>query len=61
MNIFTDKEVRYNESKVDIQIVNKRSGMGMPLERLSSGEKQIVSIFSRLFFGAVQLPLRDHF
>jgi predicted ATP-dependent endonuclease of OLD family len=45
----TDKEVRYNESKVDIQIVNKRSGVDMPLDRLSSGEKQVVSIFSRLF------------
>lgn len=44
-----DKEVRYNESKVDLQIVNKRSGKEVSLEKLSSGEKQIISIFSRLY------------
>ena len=44
-----DKEVRYNESKVDLQIINKRTGKKVPLERLSSGEKQIISIFSRLY------------
>lgn len=44
-----DKEVRYNESKVEIKILNKRSGQEMPLDKLSSGEKQIISIFSRLY------------
>ncbi|MGB0386927.1 MAG: AAA family ATPase [Ardenticatenaceae bacterium] len=44
-----DKEVRYNESKVDVQIINKRSGQKVALEKLSSGEKQIISIFSRLY------------
>lgn len=44
-----DKEVRYNESKVSLQIINKRSGKEVSLEKLSSGEKQIISIFSRLY------------
>ncbi|MGH7491602.1 MAG: AAA family ATPase [bacterium] len=45
----TDKEIRYNESKVDIQVINKNSGKAVDLDRLSSGEKQLVSILSRLY------------
>jgi predicted ATP-binding protein involved in virulence len=44
-----EKEVRYDESKVDIQIISTRSGREVLLNRLSSGEKQVISIFSRLF------------
>jgi len=44
-----DKEVQYNESKVDVKIVNNRSGQEISLDKLSSGEKQIISLFSRLY------------
>ncbi|EPX59600.1 ATP/GTP-binding protein [Cystobacter fuscus DSM 2262] len=44
-----DKEVVYNESKLQINIIHKKTGRRVDVERLSSGEKQIVSIFSRLY------------
>jgi predicted ATPase len=44
-----DKEIRYNESKVEIKVVSKKTGQEISLDKLSSGEKQVVSIFSRLF------------
>ncbi len=44
-----DKEIRYDESKVEIEVVSKRTGQTISLDKLSSGEKQIISIFSRLF------------
>ena len=47
--IGNSKEVRYNESRVDIQIVNKPSMKDVSLEKLSSGEKQVVSLFSKLY------------
>lgn len=46
---FVDKEVRYNESKVDISVVDKRTGNDVALDKLSSGEKQVLSIFSRIY------------
>lgn len=51
-----DKEVVYNESKLQIGIIHKRTGRPVDLERLSSGEKQIVSIFSRLYLA----PRREY-
>lgn len=45
----SDKQIDYNESKVEINVVNERTEKKISLERLSSGEKQIVSIFSRLY------------
>lgn len=50
--LLPDKEIQYNESKLEISITQKRSGRDLTLDSLSSGEKQIVSIFSRLFFAA---------
>jgi predicted ATPase len=44
-----DKQVVYDESTVDIQVVHKSNGKPVDLARLSSGEKQIVSLFSRLY------------
>ncbi|TWT74883.1 AAA family ATPase [Allorhodopirellula solitaria] len=43
-----EKEVIYNESKVSLQIRNTRTGNLVEFQHLSSGEKQVVSIFSRL-------------
>jgi energy-coupling factor transporter ATP-binding protein EcfA2 len=44
-----DKEVVYNESTVDLKVVDKRSQKPVELAKLSSGEKQIVSLFSRVY------------
>ncbi len=45
----SDKEIRYDESRVEIKVVSKHTGKEISLDKLSSGEKQVVSIFSRLF------------
>ena len=44
-----DKEFSYDESRVEIQIVNKRTGKSVQLEKLSSGEKQLISVLSKLY------------
>jgi predicted ATPase len=48
-NYLTDKHVVYNESTVDVKVVQKSSNKPMELSKLSSGEKQIVSLFSRVY------------
>lgn len=42
------KRVVYNESKVEISIIQK-NGQEIELKSLSSGEKQIISIFAKIF------------
>ncbi len=46
-----DKKLVYNESAVTIRILrlNSDNNEEVPLDKLSSGEKQIVSLFSRIF------------
>lgn len=44
-----DKEVVYNESTVDVTVVVKTTNKPIDLAKLSSGEKQIVSLFSRIY------------
>jgi predicted ATPase len=44
-----NKEIIYNESEVEILIKNINSGKTIELSDLSSGEKQIISIFSRIY------------
>ncbi|MDO6508684.1 AAA family ATPase [Colwellia sp. 4_MG-2023] len=44
-----DKKVDYNESDVTIEIVRRKNGKPVDLENLSSGEKQIISLFARLY------------
>ncbi|HCG8570352.1 AAA family ATPase [Vibrio parahaemolyticus] len=44
-----NKTFVYNESKVEITIINNRSDSEVDLDNLSSGEKQLVSIFSKLY------------
>jgi ABC-type lipoprotein export system ATPase subunit len=43
------KEIRYDESNVTITVVNTRSETEVLLEKLSSGEKQLISILSKLY------------
>lgn len=45
----TDKEVSYNESNVTIEIIRKKNGRSVDIESLSSGEKQIISLFALLY------------
>lgn len=44
-----NKSFVYDESKVEVKIVNKRTQTPVELENLSSGEKQLVSILSKLY------------
>lgn len=44
-----DKKVDYDESSVTINIVRRKNGKSVDLENLSSGEKQIISLFARLY------------
>lgn len=44
-----DKMLRYDESKVEVDIVRKKNLRDVKIETLSSGEKQIISLFSRLY------------
>lgn len=44
-----DKKIDYNESKVTIDIVRRKNGRPVNIETLSSGEKQIISLFARLY------------
>ncbi|EJM7852934.1 AAA family ATPase [Vibrio parahaemolyticus] len=44
-----NKSFVYDESKVEVKIVNKRTNTPVELENLSSGEKQLVSILSKLY------------
>ena len=44
-----DKEFKYNESSVDIDIYRVGSETPIQLNNLSSGEKQIISIFSKIY------------
>lgn len=43
------KELVFNESSVSIDIIRKKSGQVVRLNQLSSGEKQIVSLFSKIY------------
>lgn len=43
------KEIRYDESNVTITVVNTRTEKEVLLEKLSSGEKQLISILSKLY------------
>jgi len=44
-----DKKIDYNESNVTIDIVRRKNGKPVGIENLSSGEKQIISLFARLY------------
>jgi tetratricopeptide (TPR) repeat protein len=44
-----DKEFIYNESSVDIDVYRKGTQDKVELNKLSSGEKQIISLFSKIY------------
>ena len=44
-----NKEFIYDENNVEISVFNKKSGNVVALEKLSSGEKQLISLFSLLY------------
>ncbi|NHH85880.1 AAA family ATPase [Cobetia sp. MB87] len=44
-----DKEIVYDESKVTVDVVRKKSRKLVDIESLSSGEKQILSLFAILY------------
>ncbi|CAH0998013.1 hypothetical protein EMA8858_04148 [Emticicia aquatica] len=48
-NYLEDKEFRYNESTVDIVVYRKGTFDKVELNKLSSGEKQIISLFSKIY------------
>ncbi len=48
-NYLEDKEFRYNESSVDIGVYRKGTNEKVGLNKLSSGEKQIISLFSKIY------------
>lgn len=44
-----DKKLEYNESNVTVDIVRKKNGRIVDMENLSSGEKQMISLFAKLY------------
>lgn len=44
-----NKQYIYDESTVALKIINKKSGVELPLQGLSSGEKQVISTFSKIY------------
>jgi predicted ATPase len=44
-----DKQFRYDESSVDLDIYRNNTDERVELNKLSSGEKQIISIFSKIY------------
>lgn len=45
----TDKKLEYDESSVSVKIVRRKNGHDVGIETLSSGEKQIISLFCSLY------------
>ena len=43
------KKFEYNESSVEVKIINLESDTPISINNLSSGEKQIISIFAKLY------------
>lgn len=48
-NYLVNKELRYDEVKVEIDVFKEGADEPLSLEKLSSGEKQLISILSRLY------------
>lgn len=46
----TGKKIVYNESKVTINVISEKKKTPIQLINLSSGEKQIISLFTKIFF-----------
>jgi predicted ATPase len=50
----SDKEFIYDKYSVNVFVRNKITNSTIPLHVLSSGEKQIISVFARLYFSKVK-------
>ncbi len=48
-NYLVDKQFRYDESSVDLDIYRNGTDEKVEINKLSSGEKQIISIFSKIY------------
>jgi ABC-type transport system involved in cytochrome c biogenesis ATPase subunit len=46
-----EKDIDYNESALSVNVTNAITHEPVPLEQFSSGEKQIVSLFAKLYLG----------
>ena len=44
-----DKMIKYDESTVSVEVVRRKNGTPVLMEMLSSGEKQIISLFAKLY------------
>lgn len=53
-----DKEFLYNESSVEVGIFRKKNKDKIELSNLSSGEKQIVSIFSKVYLENIEKNIK---
>jgi predicted ATPase len=43
------KQMRFNESSVTLDVIREKTGKAVKLNQLSSGEKQIISLFSKIY------------
>lgn len=50
------KRIDYNESQIHIEIISETTKKPLDLKYLSSGEKQIISLFSRLYLDTPDTP-----
>lgn len=48
-NYLVNKEYKYNESTVELKVYNNKNKSEIKLSNLSSGEKQIISTFSKIY------------
>jgi hypothetical protein len=46
---FVDKQMVYNQAHGKVEIIQGKRNISLPFYRLSSGEKQIISLFSKLY------------
>ena len=43
------KQLKFNRKNLSVKVVSQSTGKAVPLESLSSGEKQMISLFARLY------------
>lgn len=48
-NVFDKKELRFNRRNLEVKVISAITGDDVPIESLSSGEKQMISLFARLY------------
>ena len=53
-NYLIGKQVYYDESNIKISIKSNDGSKSLPLNKLSSGEKQIISIFSKIYLSKAE-------